>query len=75
MMAPVIPINIRVMRSSTENVAAAEPDELELKPEPELKSDDDPELEPPKQSIPWPTQKNCTVPHVCPNLQVHSSSL
>ena len=52
MMAPVIPINIRVMRSSTENVAAAEPDELELKPEPELKSDDDPELEPPKQSIP-----------------------
>lgn len=31
--------------------------------------------EPPKQSIPWPAQKNCTVPHVCPNLQVHSSSL
>ena len=35
----------------------------------------DPEPEPPKQSIPSPTQKNCTVPQVCPNLQVHSSSL
>ena len=35
----------------------------------------DPAPEPPRQSIPWPAQKNCTVPHVCPNLQVHSSSL
>ena len=35
----------------------------------------DSEPEPPKQSIPLPAQKNCTVPQVCPNLQVHSSSL
>ena len=119
-MAPVIAINIRVMRPSTENVVAVEPFELELEPEPEpepeLEFEDEPEPgvdegaadealsgvvvaaelsvvgeaaagaavldaaadaepEPPKQSIPSPTQKNCTVPQVCPNLQVHSSSL
>lgn len=119
-MAPVVPINIRVMRPSTEIVVAAEPFELELErepePEPELKFEDelesgvdegaeeealsravvaielsiveeaaagvavldsaaDSEPEPPKHPVPLPTQKNCTVPQVCPNLQVHSSSL
>ena len=120
MMAPVIAINIRVMRPSTENLVAAEPGELELEPEPEpepesefedepetgvgegaeeealfgivvaaelsvvgeaamgaavLDAAADPEPEPPKHSFPSPTQKNCTVPQICPNLQVHSSSL
>ena len=119
-MAPVVPINICVMRPSTANVVAAEPVELELEPEPEpepeLEFEDEPEPdvdegveekalsgvvvaaelsiveeaaagatvldaaadsepEPPKQSIPLPAQKNCTVPQVCPNLQVHSWSL
>ena len=118
-MAPVIPINIRVMPPSTKNVFATEPFELGLEPEPEPESElefedepepgvdevaggvlswvvvaaelsnvgeaaagaavldaaADPEPDPPKQSIPSPAQKNCTVPQVCPNLQVHSSSL
>ena len=47
MMAPVIPINICVMRPSSANVVAAEPVELELKPEPEpepeLAFEDEPE--------------------------------
>lgn len=117
-MAPVILINIRVMRPSTANVVAAEPVELELEPELEFEDEPEPDVdegidegveekafsgvvvaaelsiveeaaagatvldaaadsepEPPKQSIPLPAQKNCTVPQVCPNLQVHSSSL
>ena len=76
MMAPVIAINIRVTRPSTENFVA----ELSVVGEAAtgaavLDAAADPEPEPPKQSFPSPTQKNCTVPQICPNLQVHSSSL
>ena len=119
-MAPIVPINIRIMRPSTEIIVAAEPSELELKPEPEpeseLESEDElesgvdegageealsgvvvaaelsvveeaaastavlgsaahPGPEPLKHSCPLPAQKNCTVPQVCPNSQIHSSSL
>ena len=45
-MTPVIAINIRVIRPSTDNFGAAEPGELELEPEPEPEPESEFEDEP-----------------------------